>query len=125
MHGGYLLRHVLGKIEGYYVSGYADGGDAPDKQLAIVPGAMDDATAMLKEQPDTLQRFERVAELVDGFESSFGMELLATVHWVMKREGAKNGTLVSTVHNWNARKRTMTDRQIHMAAERLGAQGWV
>lgn len=33
------LRHVLREIDGYFVSGYADGGDAPDKELALVPGA--------------------------------------------------------------------------------------
>ncbi|MDR5173008.1 macro domain-containing protein, partial [Methylobacillus flagellatus] len=30
------LRHVLNAIEGHLVSGYADGGDAPDKQVELV-----------------------------------------------------------------------------------------
>ena len=34
------LRHVLTRIEGHLVSGYADGGDAPRKQLELVPGAV-------------------------------------------------------------------------------------
>lgn len=38
------LRHVLHAIEGHLVSGYADGGDAPNKQLKLVPGAIEDAT---------------------------------------------------------------------------------
>ena len=32
------LRHVLRDIEGHLISGYADGGDAPDKQLALGAG---------------------------------------------------------------------------------------
>jgi hypothetical protein len=32
--------HVLRELEGHLVSGYADGGDAPDKQLSVVPGAL-------------------------------------------------------------------------------------
>ena len=32
------LRHVLNAIEGHLISGYADGGDAPDKQLALGAG---------------------------------------------------------------------------------------
>ncbi|MYB56945.1 MAG: hypothetical protein F4X51_11185 [Gemmatimonadetes bacterium] len=32
------LRHVLNAIEGHLVYGYADGGDAPDKELELVPG---------------------------------------------------------------------------------------
>ena len=76
------LRHVLREIEGYFVSGYANGGDAPDKELTLVPGAVDDAETYLAHHPDTRAHFERVAELVEGFETSFGLELLSTVHWL-------------------------------------------
>ena len=37
------LRHLLHTIEGHFISGYADGGDAPDKQLELVPGAVEEA----------------------------------------------------------------------------------
>ena len=70
------------------MSGYADGGDAPDKQLELVPGAVRDAEAFLTEQASTRARFDRVGELVEGFETPFGLELLATVHWVATREKA-------------------------------------
>ena len=46
------LRHVLREIEGYFVSGYANGGDAPDKELTLVPGAVDDAETYLAHHPD-------------------------------------------------------------------------
>lgn len=36
------LRHVLNAIEGHFISGYADGGDAPEKELRLVPGAIAD-----------------------------------------------------------------------------------
>ena len=50
------LRHVLNAIEGHLVSGYADGGDEPDKPLQLVPGAVEDATAFLQEYPETRDR---------------------------------------------------------------------
>ena len=37
------LGHVLKAVEGHLISGYADGGDAPDKPLKLVPGAYDEA----------------------------------------------------------------------------------
>lgn len=61
------LRHVLNAIEGHLVSGYADGGDAPDKPLQLVPGAIEDATEFLSEHAETRQRFEQVTKLVEGF----------------------------------------------------------
>ena len=77
------LRHVLHAIEGHFVSGYADGGDAPDRRLQLVPGALEEARAFLEGKADTHARFgESIRDLVDGFESPFGLELLATVHWV-------------------------------------------
>ena len=76
------LRHALHEIEGYFISGYADGGDSPSKQLELVPGATEDAASILDNHPETRSRFNKVADLVEGFESSFGLELLATVHWI-------------------------------------------
>jgi O-acetyl-ADP-ribose deacetylase (regulator of RNase III) len=119
------LRHVLTAIEGYMISGYGDGGDTPDKPLELVPGAAADARAFLTGHPDTLERFARVSKLVEGFESSFGMELLATVHWVMKHEGARGRGTVDAIHAWNLRKQMFADEQILLAAKRLTDEGWV
>ena len=68
LYGPYAenLTHVLREIEGYFISGYRDGGDAPNKQLELVPGAVTDANALLEKHPDTRARFDRVAKLVAG-----------------------------------------------------------
>jgi len=70
------LRHVLRAVEGHLVSGYADGGDAPDKQLELVPGSVAEAQAFLRNDEETIARFERVAHLVDGFEHRSGWSCL-------------------------------------------------
>lgn len=120
------LRHVLTKIEGHLVSGYHDGGDAPDKQLELVPGAVKDAEILLAEDSSTRRRFDRVGALVEGFETPFGLELLATVHWVAHREQANSTEeAVAKVHSWNDRKRRFSPRQIGIAFETLRAKGWL
>ena len=120
------LRHVLNDIEGHLVSGYADGGDIPNKQISLVPGAQEEASNYLAEHGDTHERIARVSELVDGFESPVGMELLATVHWLIRHEGVSNAeeALVKT-HMWNDRKKRFTARQIRLAFKRLEECGWV
>lgn len=119
------LRHVLNAIEGYMVSGYADGGDMPNKQLQLVPGAIEDAKAFLHKDAETRERFVRVTKLVEGFESPFGLELLATVHWVMKYEHTDSiEEVVSHVYDWNNRKLQFTRRQISLAMDILSHQGW-
>jgi hypothetical protein len=82
------LRHVLSEIKGHYISRYGDDEDRPDRQIELNPEAAQHAEAFLDEHPETRRRFDRVARLIEGFETSFGMELLATVHWVATREGA-------------------------------------
>jgi O-acetyl-ADP-ribose deacetylase (regulator of RNase III) len=120
------LRHVLHAIEGHLVSGYADGGDAPDKQLQLVPGAVEDATAFLQQHADTNTHFDKVAELVDGFESPFGLELLSSVHWVIKNEPVNSiDEVISHTYAWNDRKRQFTLRQIALAVDVLSRKGWV
>lgn len=114
------LRHVLNAIEGHLIVGYADGGDAPDKTLQLVPGAVEEARAFLQQHPDTQQRFERVSRLVEGFESPFGLELLATVQWLKKSEHISTlDELVAATYAWNSRKRQFTPRQIEVAARVL------
>ena len=120
------LRHVLHEVEGYFISGYADGGDAPDKPLELVPGAVEDAVAVLERFADTRKRFDRVADLVEGFESAFGLELLSTVHWVIKNEGVKmTDDIVAQTYEWNERKKRFSPRQIALAADVLIEKGWI
>lgn len=120
------LAHVLHRIEGYFVAGYQDGGDQPDKELTIVPGAIEEAEKALAHEPHTHENFNRVADLVDGFETPYGLELLATVHWVATREGATtHEAALKRVRNWNDRKKAFTPRQVAIAFDTLQAKGWL
>jgi O-acetyl-ADP-ribose deacetylase (regulator of RNase III) len=120
------LSHVLNKVEGHFVAGYQDGGDQPDKELTIVPGAIPEAEAALKHEEQTHAHFNKVAELVDGFETPYGLELLATVHWVATREGADNlEKALAGVRGWNDRKKVFTERQIAIAFDTLKSKGWL
>ncbi len=119
------LRHVLKTVEGYYVSGYT-GADKPGQPLSLVPGAVDEAQAVLNDNASTRSRFDRVAELVNGFESPHGLELLATVHWVAKREGARTpDDAVGRAYAWSRRKRRFSSSQLTLAYQRLQDYGWI
>lgn len=120
------LRHVLRAVEGHLVSGYADGGDTPEKELALVPGAVKDAEEYLANYPDTRRRLERVADLVEGFETPFGLELLSTVHWVAARGGVRTtDEVVARTYAWGDRKRQFSERQIRLALNVLTTKGWL
>ncbi len=119
------LRHVLRAIDGHLIAGYAGGGDRPEKQLSLVPGATKDAESFLATTPVTRDRFNRVVDIVEGFETPYGLELLATVHWVVTQEGANDSDqITSAIYDWGEHKRRFTPAQIQLAADRLRTEGW-
>ena len=120
------LRHVLNTIEGHFISGYEDGGDAPTKQLKLIPKAVEDAKNYLTNKKNTNENFVKVAKLVDGFETPFGLELLSTVHWIVKNENASNlEEVISKIYNWNERKKQFSEKQIKIALDVLIKNNWI
>lgn len=120
------MRHVLNRIEGHLISGFYDGGESPNKQLQIVPGAIDDASRFLDNFPETLARLNRVGELVDGFETPFGLELLSTVHWVVEKDKVVDpDEIADHVYAWNNHKKQFSAHQLRLAFEVLSKEGWL
>lgn len=122
------LRHVLTKMDGAYLRGVGDG--TRPSEITIVENALDEAEALLSAQEDraTAQRVERIARLIDGFETPYGMELLGTVHWAANEGDTvpKFDVIVDRVHAWNDRKRQiMKPAHIKAAYDRLISEGWL
>jgi hypothetical protein len=122
------LRHVLNRLEGHLTEGMGDGRNAPETPLRLLPGAAEEAERCLAASAATQAHLERVAQLIEGFETPFGMELLATVHWVMKHDDEARREpdgAVRAVHRWSTRKaQAMTPPQVHSAWDRLREQRW-
>lgn len=128
LYGPYAenLRHVLQAVNGHLITGYTAGGDAPTEQVTLLPGAVDEAGSFLAEHPQTSERFDRVVQLVEGFETPFGLELLATAHWVAEEENAHTDqAIVDAFYAWNPRKAQFTPEQIAIAVGRLRAGRWL
>jgi O-acetyl-ADP-ribose deacetylase (regulator of RNase III) len=121
------LRHVLTKMDGAYLHGVGD--CTKPSEITVIAPALKEAEAFLDAQQDreTAQRVERIARLIEGFETPYGMELLATVHWVAaKNSMASYDEIVKSVHDWNERKRAlMKPAHIKAAYDRLIAESWV
>lgn len=111
------VRFVLNELEGHFTLGFADGEDSPEKPISLLPDGLVEAEQFLDAHPETKCRFERVGSLIAGFETPYGMELLATVHWAATKDGADNlERVIETVHAWNSRKRDLfSARHIELA----------
>ena len=120
------LGHVLNHVEGFFITGYNDGGNAPQKLLSIVPEAIPTANQVLANEPQVTSLMQRVFNLIDGFETPDGMELLSTVHWTVCKENIQSlPEIIHFIHDWNEHKRQFTVNQITLSYNRLKTCGWL
>lgn len=121
------LDKALQQLEGHYIVGLGD--DAkPTAQIALLPGAVEEARKILSAQPGTRRRFDRVARLIDGFETPYALELLASVHWLAEKERTVSEPEAATaaLHEWTRRKAHLfTADHVRIAWRRLADEGWI
>ena len=63
-----------------------EGKDDPSTPIELLSGAIEASNTFLDAKDDTKERLNRVAQLIEGYEDPYGMELLSSVHWVMAHE---------------------------------------
>ncbi len=121
------LQHLLHKLENGYISSEKPILDS--KPLDIIRFNTD-TSAEVKEfvdsecTPAERERLAQLTRLMEGFESPFGLELLATVDWVLTRKGGRElapESVKQELMNWSKRKDDLFSiGHISMAMERLG-----
>ena len=123
------LGHAMQDMDGHYLCNCGDN-ENPLREIWPAPGADEKAAKIIEEQsPATLRCLSKVFQLIDGFETPAGMELLATVHWVAHYYDppADNPQKAyEYVHEWNEHKAmAFKQKQIDIAWNRLKSLGWI
>lgn len=122
------LNKVLEILEAHFIRGYGDS-QQRDVEIEILPGASKAAEQFLSDYHESVSRLERVGTLIEGYETPYGMELLASVHWLAlhgERKATDEQSAVRLMHGWTDRKRSMFQpAHIRMAWDRLTEEGWL
>lgn len=122
------LNKVLEALEGHYTRGYGDSAK-PDVEVHLLDGASPEADAFLAGHQAEHERLERVSRLICGFETPYGMELLASVHWLGCHDQTLAADVAAAIQGmaaWNDRKRRMFQPEhIRVAWERLESEDWL
>jgi O-acetyl-ADP-ribose deacetylase (regulator of RNase III) len=120
------LNHVLIAMEGHYTRGYGDRTSRP--QIHVIDGAYASAEKYLSGHPETSHRLDKVAKLLDDWETPYGLELLATVHWALTRPNPalqSNEEVRSFVAAWTPRKAELfKPAQVDRAIDHLVEHGY-
>jgi O-acetyl-ADP-ribose deacetylase (regulator of RNase III) len=126
------LRHLLHRFEGHFSLGFGDGRNAPTTEIELLAPAVKEAEEFLQQHAqdsfESLKRLERVAKLIRGFESPYGLELLATVHWAHTHEQKARSfeEVEDFVRSWSQRKAKILKREhLELAYRRLEQFNWL
>ena len=121
------LKHLLAHLEGHYLKGQIRFHDMkPADSLQIVQEQLPNVREIMDSElkPEEKERLEKLSNLIEGFESPFGLELLATVHWAKKEIGDHStaDAVKNYISNWSQRKKEMmTPEQIAAGHERVNS----
>jgi len=129
------LTHLLDGLDGSYLHCHKRLADAgPLDVIWFDDDRRDHVTAYLSTAEAKPHRpaLEATSQLIDGFESPLGMELLATVHWLLHREAIEPSvtSVKCGLASWSAggpeagarKLRLFDDRLIGLALQRLTGQ---
>ncbi|MBI5064507.1 MAG: macro domain-containing protein [Desulfatitalea sp.] len=121
------LHHVLQHMEGHFIRGYGD--RSAQAEIYLLDGAVDEAQSIIDSDEEAKRRLDAVARLIQGFETPYGMELLATVHWVAQESPAAAidpDLAVQEIQHWSERKKyKMKPQHIKKAWQRLHNENWL
>ncbi len=97
--------------------------------LRLRPEAAAAAQQALKGRPDAWAHAQRVARLMEGFESPYGLELLVMVHH-LAREQPEVATdaaraVTETIARFGRERRYLQPNHVWKAWQRLHEQGWL
>jgi hypothetical protein len=106
------------------------GDGSVDSEIEPAPDALREADEFLAANGDAEidVRLARLQTLIDGFQSPYGMELLATVHWVAEHEAGVSSpeAALRAIGEWNPRKkRIMQAAHVQAAWDRLKDAAWM
>lgn len=121
------LNHVLQRIDGHFIRGY---GDRKSKsEIYLIDDAIRKADMYLKDNVEANERLTKVKKLISGFETPYGLELLSTVHWIVKDQPQhKNDPekIFIEVQNWNKRKKQIVKKNhVLKALQKLKVEKWI
>lgn len=122
LYGPYAdeLRKSLRTMEGFFITGFGDGSASVTQAdpIQVRRDAEDDLDAFLDQDPETRNRISEVLDNIEGFESSYGLELLSTVHWLSSKDAKAQDDVAyasSKLREWNPRKSRLY-REAHVEA---------
>lgn len=129
----YVIDHMLYDVEGTFLKGTKFKDAKPQDNIYLVEENFDEIHEFIEKEltQEQKNRLNFVYEFIEGFESPLGLELLATVDYVLRnsKNAISREELITRIFNWDSenpswgkRKRELMKKEyIEVALERIQA----
>jgi O-acetyl-ADP-ribose deacetylase (regulator of RNase III) len=115
------VRHLLFAVNGYYLKGYEQKDTKPFEPLQMMVDKAPEVQDFIKNElsREEKQRLNKVASFINGFETPYGLELLATVDFLISKIKAFDREKI-TQSLWSERKKDLFKAEhIELAIQHL------
>ncbi|TDX11711.1 O-acetyl-ADP-ribose deacetylase (regulator of RNase III) [Flavobacterium sp. S87F.05.LMB.W.Kidney.N] len=105
------VKHVLYYLNGSYITGYSSKDKKPFEEIALRANTENEIIDFLN-LPEN-KKYKEIAEntksFLNGFYSSFGLELLSTIDFIIENKKTKSEeTIIQHLEQWSERKKTFS-----------------
>jgi O-acetyl-ADP-ribose deacetylase (regulator of RNase III) len=104
------VKHVLYYLNGSYITGYSSKDKKPFEELGILFDGEKEINNYLEQTDNIVYKeiSDKVKAFLTGFYSTFGLELLSTVDYIMSEKRAKTiEDVTSNIESWSDRKKSL------------------
>jgi len=125
----FKLSHLLNHLDGFYLEGMKHKDAKPFDPINIMPNKLGEVHDFIDKncKPEQKEILMKVSELIEGFESPLGMELLSTVDFIINETKSHDPVRIlgeiknwSPEAKWNERKTNLLKQDyVELAYERL------
>lgn len=116
------VRHLLFHLNGSYILGFGSKDKKPFDNLSLIMEAESDVNSFVNDDKELKKIAENTKKLLNGFYSSFGLELLSSIDYIMSKSDVRELEFVKNeLASWNDRKKTLfnNDDYIKITLDRL------
>lgn len=104
------VKHVLYYLNGSYITGYSSKDKKPFEEIALRANTEQEIIDYLNlpEHKNYLSIVKKTKDFLNGFYSSFGLELLSTIDFIVEsKKSKKQDIIIAELNSWSNRKKTL------------------
>lgn len=99
------VKYALKYLNGSYISGFKDLNQKPFEPLLLISDTYEDIKKIVANNNELYSIAEKTNEFLTGFYSDFTLELLSTVHYIMKEKQTDDIKIIKNeLDSWNEKK---------------------